>query len=95
MNCLLTVYVVSEAPLLSKRVFTLSFGSLYIVTNSSCSLSAILFLITLAVVIASVEGAVVKEIYVEPTYITVLSCVAPADPVGIVKISPTTTSAVS
>ena len=90
-----TEYVVSELLLLSNRVLTSSLGNLKTRTVSSCSFNFVLFLITLAVVIASVLGAAVKEIYVEATYITTLSCVAPAAPVGIVTVSPTVTSDVS
>ena len=48
-----------------------------------------------AVVIASVEGAAVKDIAVAVIASTTLSSVAPATPVGIVKTSPTTASEVS
>ena len=52
------------------------------------------FLITLAVVIASVVGAAENEIAVAVIASTALSSTTPATPVGISKISPIITSAV-
>ena len=77
-----------------KWVLTVAFGSLIIDKFFSVSYSFARLRIMLEVVIASVDGAALKEIAVAVIASTIRSSVAPAVPVGIVRTSPTLTSAV-